>query len=151
MEAVIFVGIQASGKSTFYKQNFYSTHMRINLDMLKTRKREDIFLDACINTRQPFVVDNMNLTPEDRGKYLDMAKNAGFKIVCYHFETDIKGCLRRNEQRSGKARIPAAAIMAASKKLVIPVYDEGFDIIYKVNITENNMFAVEEIKNVTDC
>jgi len=39
MEAIIFIGIQATGKSTFYKDNFFKTHIRINLDMLKTRKR----------------------------------------------------------------------------------------------------------------
>jgi predicted kinase len=35
MEAVIFVGIQGSGKSTFYNERFVDTHIRINLDMLK--------------------------------------------------------------------------------------------------------------------
>jgi transcriptional regulator with XRE-family HTH domain len=37
VEAIIFVGIQASGKSTFYRERFFDTHLRINLDMLKTR------------------------------------------------------------------------------------------------------------------
>ena len=36
MEAVLFVGLQASGKSTFYRERFFRTHVRINLDMLKT-------------------------------------------------------------------------------------------------------------------
>ena len=36
-EAVILIGIQATGKSEFYKNKFADTHMRINLDMLKTR------------------------------------------------------------------------------------------------------------------
>ncbi len=35
MQIMIFVGIQASGKSTFYHQYFANTHLRINLDMLK--------------------------------------------------------------------------------------------------------------------
>ena len=39
-ECIIFVGIQGSGKSTFYKENFFKTHVRINLDMLKSRNRE---------------------------------------------------------------------------------------------------------------
>jgi predicted kinase len=30
MEAVILVGIQASGKSTFYAQRFFDTHVRIS-------------------------------------------------------------------------------------------------------------------------
>ena len=34
MEAIIFTGIQATGKSTFYKQNFFNSHVRISLDLL---------------------------------------------------------------------------------------------------------------------
>ena len=37
MEAVIFTGIQASGKSTFFKERFFDTHVRINLDMLDSK------------------------------------------------------------------------------------------------------------------
>ncbi|MFK5976608.1 MAG: hypothetical protein QM493_08880 [Sulfurovum sp.] len=44
MCGVIFIGLQASGKSTFFLENFYKTHIRINFDMLKTRHRENIFL-----------------------------------------------------------------------------------------------------------
>ncbi|WP_197529108.1 ATP-binding protein [Aeoliella mucimassa] len=40
MEVVVFIGLQASGKSTFYKQRFVDTHMRLNLDMLRTRYRD---------------------------------------------------------------------------------------------------------------
>lgn len=40
MEAVILCGIQASGKSAFYSERFFHTHVRINLDMLRTRRRE---------------------------------------------------------------------------------------------------------------
>ena len=39
MQAVIFIGIQGSGKTTFYRDRFFNTHFRINLDMLKTRHR----------------------------------------------------------------------------------------------------------------
>lgn len=30
MEAVVFIGLQASGKSSFYKERFFSTHVRIS-------------------------------------------------------------------------------------------------------------------------
>ena len=51
MEAAIFVGIQASGKSSFYRKQFFDTHLRIYLDMLKTRHRERILLRACIEAK----------------------------------------------------------------------------------------------------
>jgi len=29
MQVIIFIGIQATGKSIFYKENFFDTHVRI--------------------------------------------------------------------------------------------------------------------------
>ncbi|MEQ8541828.1 MAG: hypothetical protein RIB93_30755 [Coleofasciculus sp. D1-CHI-01] len=66
MEAVILIGIQASGKSSFCRDRFYNTHIRINLDMLKTRHREAILVQACLDAQQRFVVDNTNPTRADR-------------------------------------------------------------------------------------
>jgi len=74
VEAVIFIGLQGAGKSTFYQQRFFATHLRINLDMLKTRNRERRFLQVCIETRQCFVVDNTNLTRAHRHVYIEAAK-----------------------------------------------------------------------------
>ena len=48
MEAIVFVGIQASGKSTFYRERFFATHVRISLDLLRTRHREGRFLQTCL-------------------------------------------------------------------------------------------------------
>jgi len=55
MEAVIFIGIQGSGKSTFYNVRFFDTHVRINLDMLKTKHRQQLLLNACIEGKQPLL------------------------------------------------------------------------------------------------
>ena len=74
MEAIIFVGLQASGKSTFYLREFYKTHIRLNMDMLKTRYREDILLNACIEGKQKVVIDNTNPSIEERCKYIKAFK-----------------------------------------------------------------------------
>lgn len=147
MEAVIFIGIQATGKSTFYKDKFFKTHIRINLDMLKTRNREDIFLDACIKAKQPFVVDNTNPSIEDRKKYIDIAKSEKFKIIGYYFQSSIVEAIKKNERREGKEYIPLAGIKSTHAKLQLPSLDEGFDELYYVKINEENKFVVEEWKN----
>ncbi len=36
VQAILFSGIQATGKSSFYRERFFHTHVRINLDMLRT-------------------------------------------------------------------------------------------------------------------
>jgi hypothetical protein len=42
MNAIICIGITASGKSSFYLQRLFYTHIRISLDKLKTRLREKL-------------------------------------------------------------------------------------------------------------
>ena len=57
-KAIIFTGIQASGKSTFFKQHFRSGFVHINLDTLHTRNKEAAILEQCLQNRASFVVDN---------------------------------------------------------------------------------------------
>ena len=66
MECIIFTGTQACGKSTFYLERFFRTHVRINLDMLRTRRRERLLIEACLEAGQPFVVDTTPVGREDR-------------------------------------------------------------------------------------
>lgn len=101
MECVIFIGIQASGKSTFFKERFFNSHIRINMDMLKTRHRENVYLAASFQAKQPFVVDNTNPTVENRSKYITWAKEHKFNVVGYYFEPDVAESLKRNESRTG--------------------------------------------------
>ena len=86
MEAIIFIGIQAAGKSTFFQQRFFNTHVRINMDMLRTRNRERVLLAACLEAKQPFVIDNTNLTRQGRAGYISQAKAAGFSVAWYYFK-----------------------------------------------------------------
>lgn len=147
MEAVIFTGIQASGKSEFYKQHFYDSHIRINLDMLKTRNREAAILKACIATMQPFVIDNTNPSAADRKKYIELAKDAGFQVIGYYFQSNIADAIARNEQRSGRACIPRAGLLGTYNKLQLPSWEEDFDQLYYVRIGKDYKFVVEEFKD----
>jgi predicted kinase len=144
MEVIIFIGIQAAGKSTFYREYFLNTHIRINLDMLKTRHREKILIWACLDAKQSFVVDNTNPTLEDRSRYILPAKEKGFKIIGYYFQTNLEECQRRNNERSPKQVIPLAGILATYKKMILPTWEEGFDEIYSVKSDLNNLFITEE-------
>ncbi len=150
MEAVIFIGIQATGKSTFFKARFVDTHVRINLDMLKTRHREDLLLDACIRAQISFVVDNTNVLARERAKYIALARPAGYEMCGYYFQSKIQDALQRNQQRSGKALIPEKGVLAKFHAIQRPSYAEGFDRLYYVSIAPHGRFLVTEWKEFED-
>lgn len=144
MEAIIFIGIQGSGKSTFYRQQWADTHLRLNLDMLRTRHREAILLQACLVAKQSFVVDNTNPTRVERAKYINAARAAGFRIIGYYFSAKLKDALARNAQRTGKQCVPEKGVRATYQRLELPRYDEGFDALHYVRIADDGGFVCQE-------
>ena len=138
------MGIQATGKSTFFLERFYATHLRINLDMLKTRHREALFFKACLEMKQPFVIDNTNPTVEDRQRYIPAIKKYKFRTIGYFFQSRIADALERNGTRTGKEKIAETGIKATHSKLQIPSFQEGFDELYFVQIGTDNKFIVRE-------
>ena len=129
--AVIMIGIQGSGKSTFC-QKYLPDFCRVNLDTLKTRNRERILIAQCHAEGLDYVVDNTNATKADRARYIPAAIEAGYRVVGYFMQSQLQDCIRLNEAREGKARIPATAIAMTSNKLEMPNRAEGFDELYFV-------------------
>lgn len=144
MQAIIFIGIQASGKSTFYRERFFNTHVRISLDLLRTRHRESIFIQACYNSLMRFVVDNTNPLPANRSRYIWSAKLHKYKVTGYFFDTSFEMALLRNGMRGGKEKIPEKGIAATMRRLVIPRIEEGFDELFRVRI-KDGQFIVEQL------
>jgi predicted kinase len=146
MEAVILVGIQGAGKSTFYGERFSGTHARINLDELKTRERERELFEECLRGKRSFVVDNTNMKASDRARYIAAAREAGYRVVGYFVEASLKDAMRRNSSRTGKAKVPVPAIAGALKRLEPMRTDEGFDQIFVVKSLDGGKFEVEETR-----
>jgi predicted kinase len=142
MQAVIFIGIQGSGKTSFYRERFFDTHVRISLDMLRTRHREYLLVNCCLEARQPFVIDNTNVLARDRARYIPAARQAGFRVEGYFFSTSLADAIERNDRRSGKQKIPVPAVAGTLRKLEKPNVAEGFDAIYTVTISPDGQFIV---------
>jgi predicted kinase len=142
-EAVIFIGVQASGKTSFYRQRFFETHVRISLDMLRTRQREQLLLAACVEAKQSFVIDNTNPLAADRARYIERSREAGFRIVGYFFLTPLQDAIRRNRQRTGKQQVSVPAIAGTFRKFQVPSLEEGFDALYTVGVGPEDAFIVQ--------
>lgn len=136
-QAIIFIGIQASGKTTFYERMLSDgTYTHISLDILHTRSRENEMLIGCLENGKSFVIDNTNPEISVREKYILKAKEYGYQIIGIFFQSIVKDCVRRNEQRGLK--VPSKAIACTSNKLQLPTREEGFDELYFVKINNND-------------
>jgi predicted kinase len=144
MEGIILVGVQGSGKSTFYSRFFSNTHLRISLDLAQSRPRERRLLELCLERRTNFVIDNTNATVAVRRSYIEPALQAGCHLLCYYFVPDVLNAIRRNEGRSGKARIPKVGIYTTAKRMQPPSFEEGFLRIFQVELKEGRMEGEEE-------
>ena len=144
MEAVLFIGIQGSGKTTFYKERFFETHVRVSRDMLGTRQRQNLLLSACLAAQQSFVVDDTNVTKARRAEVVAPARAAGFRVVGYYFRTTLGDAIRRNRQRPPERVIPAAGVGGTFKRLEPPAWAEGFDELHVVEVAAEGGFRVTE-------
>ena len=144
MELILLIGLQGSGKSTFCKQKFSDTHLRLNLDMLRTRSREQILFAASLKAKQPVIIDNTNPTPGDRERYIAPAKTAKFKIIGYYFQSSLEDCRRRNELRRARQVVPLVGLLSTYSRLVMPDVSEGFDVLWYVRIADGGEFVIEK-------
>ena len=128
----MLIGIQGSGKSTFYERKFASTHLRISMDLAGSRARELRLLEYCIQAQLPFVVDNTNATTTQRSAFILPARAAGFEVIGFYFPPDINTALQRNASRMGKQKVPVPAIYRTLKYFQQPEFREGFDQIWEV-------------------
>jgi predicted kinase len=121
--------------------------VRINLDMLKTRHREQRMFETCLEIQQRLVIDNTNPTKLDRQRYIESAKQHNFKVVGYYFESRVGDAIARNQQRPLAQQIPDKGIGGTAKRLELPNYTEGFDELYYVKLLPEMQFTVEKWQN----
>jgi len=130
-ELIVFVGIQASGKSTYFATHLAATHVHVSKDLMTNVRNRDVkqqqMIEAALSAGRSVAVDNTNPTPVVRAPLIAQGKQHGARVIAYFFETAVKDAIARNRLREGKARVPDVAIYATAKKLVPPSFAEGFD------------------------
>jgi predicted kinase len=145
MELIIFIGLQASGKSTFFRQQFATTHEHISKDLMPRKgkeQRQQQLIATALEAGKSIVVDNTNPSPLDRASIIELGKQYQANIIGYYFSSVVEECMQRNRQRSGKALVPDVGFYSTVKKLEKPDYTEGFDRLFYVRIGEDNDFII---------
>jgi len=146
MHAILLIGLQASGKSTFFRERFADSHVRINLDMLRTRGRESRLIETCLDIEQPFVIDNTNLTRDDRARYLALLTERAVPASGYYFQSEIEACKARNEARPEHQRVPLKGLLGSHARLELPSPAEGFEELFYVRMNGAGGFTIDPWK-----
>jgi predicted kinase len=136
-EAVILVGLQGSGKTTWFLEKCSQTHVHVSRDIQKTAAAEAALIADCLKTGRSFVIDNTNATRQARASYIGDAKIAGFRVVGYFFDIPVRTAIGRNNHRKDKKPIPVPAILRTAKLIEKPSVEEGFDEVREIRLAVN--------------
>lgn len=148
MDLVLFIGLQGSGKSSFYRERFAATHVHVSKDLWPNARRREArqrrLVSEALAQGRSVVVDNTNPLVEDRAPLIAIGREKGARVVGYVFESDVEACLARNAARVGRARVPEKALHITWRRLRWPSYAEGFDVLFHVRLDPRGGFHVRE-------
>ena len=148
-ECVVFVGLPASGKTTFFQRRFAATHVHVSKDLwsksVDKNARQARELRAALAAGRPVVVDNTSPAPADRAAVIAAARQYGARVIGFYFAAPTREAIGRNRGRQGAARVPDVAIFTTAKRMVVPDKAEGFDELYRVTILPDGEYEVTEM------
>jgi predicted kinase len=142
VELIVLSGLQASGKTSFYRARLAATHVHVSKDAWPNarnrERRQQRLIAEALAAGQSVVVDNTNPSPVERRPLLELGRLAGARLVSFHFVSTVEASLARNGDRSGRARVADVGIFTVAGRLIAPGVDEGFDECYEVRLVDGN-------------
>lgn len=146
-EMAVLIGIQASGKSTFYRTCLPS-FIHVSKDNFRNNKnkarRQEQLIRVAAERSENVCVDNTNVSREDRAAVVALGQELGYFVTGYVFEFDRDRTLRWNLEREQRDQVREAGIWATLKGYEPVTRDEEFDKLRYVRPDGDGGFAVEE-------
>lgn len=131
---IIMVGMPGSGKTSYVLKHLRNTHIRLNLDTIKNRDKERSLFFACLAARVNIVIDNTNMSREERARFLPFAIACGYTTCVVYIDVPVEVCRERSTQRVTNERrnpIPDKAFNGMISRFQMPDKDlEAFDFLY---------------------
>ncbi|MEU3522674.1 ATP-binding protein [Streptomyces sp. NPDC038707] len=146
-DLAVLVGLQASGKSTFYARCLSDRYELVGKDLFprgarNKQARQMRLVTEHLAAGRPVAVDNTNPSPGEWDPLIEAARSHGATVTAYWFPPDVPGSLRRNAAREGRARVPDVGLLATLKRLRRPSAADGFDAVYEVRFDGRGGFRI---------
>jgi predicted kinase len=146
LECIILIGLPAAGKSTFYKDRFGESHVHISKDLWpNTSSRDSLqqkMLEEMLASGRSVVIDNTNPTVAERGRLIRTAQDQDARVIGYFFDVSTRAAVARNATRTGRSKVPNVAIFTTAKRLQPPKLREGFDQLFRIEISEDRSLRI---------
>ena len=144
-EVVVLCALPASGKDTYIKNHLElpilslddirrehkisPTNKKGNGRVIQMAKEQ---AKVFMRSKTSFVFNATNITKELRGKWIMLFNDYHAKVKIVYLEVPYKILLKQNKNRPYP--VPAKVIEKLLHKLEIPLFDEGVEVEYKVNL-----------------
>lgn len=142
----ILIGLQASGKTSFYRGVLARTHVHVSKDAFpKARRRQarQLRLVAeALDAGRDVAVDNTNPSAEEWEPLIAAGRERGARVVGYWFPPDLDRSVARNAARGDETRVPDVGLYATVKRLRQPRLVDGFDELFTVRFDGRGGFDV---------
>ena len=159
----LMCGLPGSGKSTFIHKYRELTDAVISRDAVRFSiikedeeyfAKEDYVFKTFIKeinkalkdeSVERVFIDATHLSPKARAKVIKpMDKNNVAELNAIYFDVPINIAIERNNQRTGRAKVPTNVIINMAKSYSYPILLEGFNHIYSID-EEGGMMEVESV------
>lgn len=129
-EVVLLIGLQACGKTTYYRSALAGTHALVSKDaMPRSARRKEARLvrelAAALEAGHDVCVDNTQPSAAERAGVIAVARAADARVVGHWWRPDLPLSLERNARRAEP--VPLVGLYAASARWEEPRLTEGFD------------------------
>lgn len=150
----ILSGIPASGKSTFINKLWPNCGCVVSRDTIRFQMLNDdesyfgkeksvwnAYIEAIklgLKEYDNVYADATHLNPNSRRKLLTAINAKEYKnlnVNVIYFSTPVEECIKRNEKREGRTRVPESVIRSMANSFVKPTFNEciKYHIIEEVN------------------
>lgn len=148
-EVAILIGLQAAGKTTFYRQLLAGTHEHVSKDAWPNARRPQVrqmrLIHAALDAGRDVAVDNTNPSAHEWQPIIAAARDRGARVVGYWFPPDVALFHTRNAAREGKTRVPDVGFYATLGRLRRPGPADGFDELFAVRADGRGGFDVRPL------